>query len=94
MPVDIMSCSLPLCCVMGSCGAYEVFHWQSVFHERHKNRLPNGVHDDKQWTYPNKTESDMKKDRLKLEEHLNGQDNLSKGSYCVWDPVIGDVQGT
>ena len=93
MPVDIMSCSLPLCCVMGTC-AYEVFHGQSVFQQRHKNRLPNGVHDDKQWIYPTKTESEMKKDQSKLEDQVNGQENLDKASYCVWDPVIGDVQGT
>ena len=57
MPVDFMSITLPVCCGMGTC-AYEVFQWQRVFKSKHKNTLPNGVHDDKRWTPPKATKSD------------------------------------
>ena len=78
---------------MGTC-AYEVFHLQRAFQERHKNRLPHGVYDDKQWTYTNKSESEMKNDRIAIEDHKNDLENLDKESYCVWDPVVGDFQST
>ena len=92
MPVDIMSCSLPLCCVMGTC-AYEVFHWQRVFQEKHKNRLPNGVYDDKHWDSPNKRESELIDTKLNDEDYENVHENYDKTSSCVWDPVIGGFQG-
>ena len=82
----IMSCSLPLCCVMGTC-TYEVFHWQRVFQAKRRGRLPSGVYDDTYWTPSDRIELDTEHElNPAVEYRKHNNPTINQKRLSIWSP--------